>query len=65
MRYFRNDDRVTSVMVEVNRRLYLDEVTGKMGARFSHVQSMLAEVLKALTDSQWDRASTLDGVREF
>jgi hypothetical protein len=49
MRYFWDDHRVTSIMVEVNRRLYLDELTGKMGAHFSHVQSMLTEVLKALT----------------
>jgi len=49
MLYFRNDDRVTSVMVEVNRRLYLDEVTGKMGAHFSRIQSVLAKVLEALT----------------
>ena len=29
-------------MIDVNRRLYLDEVTGKAGERFGHVQSMLA-----------------------
>ena len=46
MHYFRNDDRVTSIMVEVNRRLYLDEVTGKMGAHFSCIQSLLAKVLE-------------------
>jgi N-formylglutamate amidohydrolase len=46
LRYFRHDDRVTSVMVEVNRRLYLDEVTGKMGAHFSYIQSVLAKVLE-------------------
>ena len=49
MRYFRNNDRVTSVMVEVNRRLYLDEVTGKTGAHFGRIQSVLAKVLGALT----------------
>ena len=44
MRYFRNDRRVMSIMVEVNRGLYLDEATGKAGERFSYVQSMLARV---------------------
>jgi N-formylglutamate deformylase len=46
MHYFRNGDRVTSIIVEVNRRLYLDEVSGKMGAHFSRIQSLLAKVLE-------------------
>jgi N-formylglutamate deformylase len=50
MRYFRNDRRVMSVMIEVNRRLYLDEATGKAGKRFGHVQSTLARVLEAVVD---------------
>ena len=48
MNYFRNDSRVMSIMVEVNRRLYLHEATGKADERFGHVQSMLARVLKDL-----------------
>src|ERR1700733_11739319 len=31
MRYYRKDRRVASVMVEVNRRLYLDNATSKRG----------------------------------
>lgn len=50
MRYFRNDRRVMSIMIEVNRRLYLDEATGKVGERFGHVQSMLARVLEAVVE---------------
>jgi len=50
MRYFRNDRRVMSIMIEVNRRLYLDETTGKAGKRFGHVQSMLARVLEAVVE---------------
>jgi N-formylglutamate deformylase len=46
MHYFRNGDRVTSIIVEVNRRLYLDEVSGKMGAHFSRIQSLRAKVLE-------------------
>jgi N-formylglutamate amidohydrolase len=58
MNYFRSNDRVTSVMVEVNRRLYLDEVTGKMGADFNRIQSVLAKVLenaRALTSRDLKR----------
>ena len=50
MRYFRNDRRVMSIMIEVNRRLYLDATTGKAGKRFGHVQSMLARVLEAVVE---------------
>ena len=50
MRYFRNDRRVLSIMIEVNRRLYLDETTGKAGERFGDVQSMLARVLQAVVE---------------
>jgi len=45
-----SDCRVVSIMVEVNRRLYLDEATGKAGERFGHIQSMLTRVLEAVVD---------------
>ena len=48
LRFFRNDNRVKSVMVEVNRQLYLDEATGKMGAHFSQVQNIVASVLESV-----------------
>jgi N-formylglutamate deformylase len=48
MHYFQNDRRVISVMVEVNRRLYLDEATGKMGSNFSHIQGVLARALETV-----------------
>ena len=48
MHYFRNDRRVTSVMVEVNRCLYLDEATGKNGENFCRIQGVLAKILNAL-----------------
>lgn len=48
MRYFREDRHVVSIMVEVNRRLYLEESTGKAGEHFSRMQSLLAKVLEAL-----------------
>jgi len=37
VRYYRQDPRVQSVMVEVNRRLYLDEATGLPAADFAEV----------------------------
>ena len=49
MRYFQKDRRVRSFMLEVNRGRYLDEATGKMGDHFRKVQSMLANILEAVT----------------
>jgi N-formylglutamate amidohydrolase len=51
MSYFRKDRRVTSIMVEVNRGLYLDETTGRPGQRFDEIQSMLETVLRGLVAS--------------
>jgi hypothetical protein len=48
-------------MVEVNRGLYLDEVTGKMGAHFSRIQSLLAKVLKNAGTQREQHALVLSG----
>src|SRR5262249_29304082 len=50
MRYFRNDRRVMSIMIEVNRRLYLDEATGKVRDRFVTAQSLPVRVLAAVRE---------------
>ncbi len=44
-RHYRKDRRVLSVMVEMNRRLYLDETTGKAAEQFFRIQRVLAGVL--------------------
>jgi hypothetical protein len=50
MRCFRRDGRVMSIMLEVNRRLYLDQTTGQANERFAHVQGMLC-MLAILADA--------------
>jgi N-formylglutamate amidohydrolase len=50
MRYFQRNRLVMSIMVEVNRGLYLNEETGKAGGRFGAIQAMLAKVLTSLAD---------------
>jgi N-formylglutamate deformylase len=50
LRYFRKDRCVISIMIEVNRGLYLDEATGTMGKYFTQVQSTLAKVLDQLIE---------------
>ena len=55
MRHYRQDSRVTAVMIEVNRRLYLDEATGAAGARFTDCLARLQNVLRQLlaTSGGW------------
>jgi N-formylglutamate deformylase len=48
MAFYRSDARVSAVMIEVNRRLYLDEVSGTAAAGFEKCRARLATVLNAL-----------------
>ena len=49
--YFRRDVRVRSVMIEVNRRLYLNEQTGARSARFDDCRTALTGVLHDVIDA--------------
>jgi N-formylglutamate deformylase len=49
-RWYHRDKRVVSVMVEVNRRLYMDEATGEKNSGFSDIQTLLRSVLTGLID---------------
>lgn len=46
MRYYHQDKRVLSVMIEVNRKLYMDENTGEKGPGFQWVKSFLRDLLQ-------------------
>ncbi len=48
MRYYRRDSRVRSIMIEVNRRLYMDEETGEKTAGFDPTRAFVRGVLGAL-----------------
>jgi N-formylglutamate amidohydrolase len=43
--FYRENCQVSSVMIEVNRSLYIDEATGRRHARFDQFQSQLRQVL--------------------
>jgi N-formylglutamate deformylase len=45
LRHYGQDSRVASVMIEVNRRLYMDESTGEKSKEFGKVRSQLSELL--------------------
>lgn len=42
---FRHDSRVTAMMIEINRRLYMDEATGLRTRSFSKVQALIEDVI--------------------
>jgi N-formylglutamate deformylase len=46
-KHYRRDGRVKSVMVEVNRRLYMDERTGERTTNFGHATQAAANILTA------------------
>lgn len=48
--YFRADSRVRAVMIEVNRRLYLNEASATRGAHFDACQSKLRAVMDYLIE---------------
>ncbi len=49
MDFFREDPRVHSIMIEINRRLYLDESTGLKRAAFEEVRTIITSVIEELT----------------
>jgi N-formylglutamate deformylase len=48
--YYRRDARVRSVMIEVNRGLYLDEPTGKKSDGFEAARMLVSALLEALKE---------------
>jgi N-formylglutamate amidohydrolase len=46
--YYRQDQRVQTIMIEVRRDLYMDEQTGRRAPTFNHIQSLLATWLRNL-----------------
>lgn len=48
MRWYRRDSRVQSIMVEANRRLYMDEVTGERLDGFDSVAARVGDLLGLL-----------------
>ena len=54
MAHYRRDARVRAIMIEVNRRLYLDEQTGARSAAFERCRTALSAVLHHLIEATED-----------
>jgi N-formylglutamate deformylase len=48
-KHYRTDDRVKSIMIEVNRRIYMDELTGERLASFDNTREAVRNLLTAAT----------------
>ncbi len=49
--YYRQERGVTSIMIEVNRALYMDEVTGSKKSSFYEVRRVLQKLIRLLGES--------------
>ena len=56
--YHRQNEAVKSLMIEVNRSLYMDEASGTPGYRFDTIRGMLQGALSFLVDSAMQHATT-------
>jgi len=50
-RWYRRDKRVSAVMIEINRRLYMDETTGQKNAGFAEARATVQSVVTGLVAS--------------
>jgi len=50
--YFKKDERVTSVMIEVNRSLYMDETTGTKSAGYDQLRVVVEKLMELACSHQ-------------
>jgi N-formylglutamate amidohydrolase len=50
MEFYQRDPRVTSIMIEVNRRTYMDEANGLRKPQFGRIQSIVAGLLQLFNE---------------
>ena len=48
---YRKDDRISSVMIEVNRRLYMDEQSGRRTPDFNQVRAAVSRLVEAVAET--------------
>ena len=55
--YYRQSKAVRSIMIEINRSLYMDEMSGTPGKQFEAIRERLESALKALLNAASDSAA--------
>jgi N-formylglutamate deformylase len=61
MAFYKQDRRVASIMIEVNRALYMDELSGMKTGRFDTIQEQIQAVLGSIGEFQLQVASGIPG----
>ncbi len=59
--YLGKDPRVSSLMIEVNRRLYMNEITGTKSEAFPRIQSVMSNLLSMIA-STWKSEQNIHGL---
>lgn len=49
LKFLGTEKRISSLMVEINRKLYMDEATGKKSQAFDQVRSIVTDMVKCIT----------------
>jgi len=49
--FYQKDKAISSIMIEINRRLYLNEETGSKGSSFTDVKKVIKEVVSSLINT--------------
>lgn len=49
--YYNIDKRVISIMIEINRSLYMDEITGIKLSEFNNIKNMIEEFINYIIES--------------
>lgn len=52
LKFYRTEPRVSSIMIEINRKLYMDETTGFKTGEFHAIQHLIRTLLKRLLSSK-------------
>jgi N-formylglutamate deformylase len=50
--FYKKDHRVVSILIEVNRRLYMDELTGRKNIKFDIVKGFIQTLLAVIDESR-------------
>ena len=48
MDYYRKDRKVLSILIEINRKLYMNEKTGMKNGNYDSVKAKIQKVLKGI-----------------
>jgi len=55
LKFLKKDTRVKSIMIEINRRLYMDEHTGRKTNQYQETKQNITEMVKIINRYTWEK----------